>query len=64
VKKEESFKIIPQFEVNIEIEQKRKQLIHSAITKGLTNPQTLRISEELDAAILLMMKNCKSTLNK
>jgi Spo0E like sporulation regulatory protein len=56
VKKAESYKIIPQSEDNIEFEQKRKQLIHSAMTKGLTNPQTLKISEELDAAILSIMK--------
>ncbi|MGM7723087.1 aspartyl-phosphate phosphatase Spo0E family protein [Metabacillus sp. Hm71] len=56
MKKAESYIIIPQNEDNIVIEQKRKQLIHSAMTKGLTNSQTLRISEELDAAILSLMK--------
>jgi hypothetical protein len=34
------------------------------MTKGLNNPQTLRISEELDAAILLIMKSCKSSQMK
>ncbi|MBD1379884.1 aspartyl-phosphate phosphatase Spo0E family protein [Metabacillus arenae] len=57
MKKAESFNIIPQNENNLVIEQKRKQMIHSAMTKGITNSQTLRISEELDAAILSIMKN-------
>jgi Spo0E like sporulation regulatory protein len=56
VKKAESFIIIPQNEDNIVIEQKRKKLIHSAMTKGLTDSQTHRISEEIDAAILSIMK--------
>ncbi|QGQ48693.1 aspartyl-phosphate phosphatase Spo0E family protein [Metabacillus sediminilitoris] len=47
---------MPQNEDTIVIEQKRKQLIHSAMTKGLTSSQTLRLSEELDAAILSIMK--------
>ncbi|KKI88940.1 hypothetical protein WQ54_28920 [Bacillus sp. SA1-12] len=61
MKKTESFKLIHPFKDNIEIEQKRKQLIRSAMIKGLNNPQTLKISEELDAAILLMVKKCTSS---
>jgi hypothetical protein len=64
VKKAESCKITPQYEDHAVIKLKRKELIHSAMTKGLNNPQTLRISEELDAAILLIMKSCKSSQMK
>jgi hypothetical protein len=53
--KEESFDTIPQFEDDIEIEKKRKQMIYSAMTKGLTDSQTLRLSKELDADILSLM---------
>ena len=41
---------------NILLEKKRKQLLHIATTKGLSDSQTLRISAELDVIVLSVMK--------
>ncbi|WP_379053312.1 aspartyl-phosphate phosphatase Spo0E family protein [Metabacillus endolithicus] len=38
--------------INLDIEKKRNEMVEAATILGFSNPQTLRLSEELDIAIL------------
>ncbi|MCM3164705.1 hypothetical protein COD11_13705 [Bacillus sp. AFS040349] len=41
--------------INLYIEKKRNEMVEAATILGFSNPQTLRLSEELDMAILSVM---------
>lgn len=39
-----------------DFEEKQALMIHSGLTKGLTHPETIRISQELDGLLNELMK--------
>lgn len=49
--------------VMTDFEEKQALMIHSGLTKGLTHPETIRISQELDDLLNELMKQ-SSNLKK